>query len=95
MALKDSENLKRIEAMRPRYEKLRELRIRNDADLQRAQQDVLAAQEEAISIAGTANLDELRRKITADYEKNTTEINEFESVLEAVESAIAEIDTVK
>lgn len=92
MALKDSDNLKRIEAMRPKYDNLRERQIRNDADLQRTRQDILAAQEEAIAIAGTADLDELRAKITADYEANTKEVDEFESTLRSVEIELEEID---
>jgi hypothetical protein len=92
MALKDSDNLKRIEALRPRFEKLREAQIRNDADRQRADRDLLQAQDDAIRIAGTADLDELRLKITADYDANTKVIDEFEAILTSIESGLADIE---
>jgi hypothetical protein len=92
MALKDSENLKLIEALRPRTAKLKERKILNDADLQRHDRTVREALEHATKQFGTADLDQLRLKIAADYETNTNDRSQYEALIESVERELALID---
>jgi len=87
-ALKDSENLARIERLRPRFERLNELRIRNAAERERAERDLEEARRSAVEVAGTDDLDELRAKITENYEENTRALDEFERVIAGIESAL-------
>lgn len=92
MALKDSDNLKRIEEMRPEYERLREEKIRNDADLARGDRDIKDAHAAAVELAGTSNLDELRLQITSDYEKNTKDVDAFSNLLTEIRSGLTAIE---
>jgi len=84
-ALKDSENLARLEALKPRFERLNELRIRNAAERERAERDLEDARRSAIEIAGTDDLDELRARVIENYEHNTGLLDEFTRLIEGVE----------
>lgn len=93
MSVKDSDNLRRLEQLRPRYERLRDLRIRNAADAERAERDLADARKAAREVAGTDDLDELRGRITENYAANTAAIDEFERILTEVEAALAQAET--
>jgi len=91
-ALKDADNLARLERLRPRYERLNELRIRNAAERERAERDLAEARRSAVEIAGTDDLDELRAKITENYEENTRTIDEFAQVISGIEAALEAVN---
>jgi len=91
-ALKDADNLARLEKLRPRYERLNELRIRNAAEKERADRDLEEARRAAVEIAGTDDLDELRAKITENYEENTRAIDEFARVISGIEAALESVN---
>lgn len=90
--LKDSENLKRIEALRPRMERLREAKIRNDAEAERLKREIAEARKAAVELAGTDDLNEIRKIISDNYAANTAAIDEFEKTLAEVE---AELDAIE
>lgn len=92
MTIKDSDNLRRLEKLRPRYEKLRDLRIRNAADAERAERDLAEASKAAIEVAGTDDIEGLRRLITENYAANTAAVDEFEAVLSDIDAALAQAD---
>lgn len=85
---KDADNIARLEALRPRYERLRELKIRTEGDVQRAEQDLKQAREQAIEIAGTDNEDEIRNQILVNYKQNTDLVDEFAQVIEGIEAEL-------
>lgn len=87
-ALKDADNLARLERLRPRYERLNEMRIRNAAEKERADRDLEDARRNAIEVAGTDDLDELRAMITENYEKNTRDLDAFERLITDIEARI-------
>lgn len=91
-ALKDSDNLRRIEALRPEHDSLRDAYIRYDAELRRAERDLDEATKEAVAIAGTSDLDELRKIIKADYETNTVVVDQYESLIADLKANLAKID---
>lgn len=88
MAVKDSDNIARLEALRPRYERLRDQKIRADADVERAAADLEKAREHARQVAGTDNEDEIRQQIRANYEANTKAVDEFEAIIASVEDEL-------
>jgi len=90
-ALKDSDNIARLEALRPRFEKLRDLKIRADAEVERAATELERAREHARKVAGTDDEDAIRAKIKESYERNTAAVDEFESAIAAVEAELAAI----
>lgn len=91
MASKDSDNIARLEALRPKYERLRDQKIRADADVERAAADLERAKENARRVAGTDNEDEIREQIRANYERNTVAVDEFEAIMASVQ---ADLDAV-
>lgn len=93
MASKDSDNIARLEALRPAYERLRDQKIRADAEVERAAADLEKAKEAARRIAGTDSEDEIRTQIKANYEKNTAAVNEFEAVIASVQAELDAIGT--
>jgi hypothetical protein len=91
MALKDSDNIARLEALRPRFARLRDQKIRADAEVERAAADLEKAKEHARKVAGTDNEDQIREQIRASYERNTKAVDEFEAVIAAVEAELSAI----
>ena len=89
---KDADNIARLEALRPRYERLKNLKIRTDADVERAEQDLKLAREQAIEVAGTDNEDEIRNQILQNYETNTKLVDEFEKSILAIEAELNAIN---
>ena len=89
---KDADNIARLEALRPRFERLKNLKIRTDADVERAEQDLKLAREQAIEVAGTDNEDEIRNQILQNYETNTKLVDEFEKSILAIEAELNAIN---
>ncbi|MTH95300.1 hypothetical protein [Roseibium sp. RKSG952] len=92
MTRSDTENLKLIEETKPKYERLRNLQIRNEGDLERARQELSKAEEDAIQIAGTSNEDEIREIIMKGRAENTTAVDEWIAGVEAVERELAKLN---
>lgn len=90
-SLKDSDNIARIEALRPRFERLRDQKIRADAEVDRAAAELEKAREHAIKVAGTDDENAIREQIRANYERNTAAVDEFERAIAAVEAELAAI----
>ena len=90
--MKDSDNIARLEKLRPRYEKFRDLKIRTSAELERAEADLKAARDQAIAVAGTDNEDEIRQKILENYKENTKRVDDFEAVLNDITSKLDAIE---
>lgn len=90
--MKDSDNIARLEALRPKFEKFQHLKIRTTAELERAEADLKAAREQAITIAGTDNEDEIREKILQTYNENTKRVDDFTAILNDIEKKLSEID---
>lgn len=91
--MKDSDNVARLEQLRPQYEKLRDLKIRTGAELERAEKDLETAKEQARAVAGTDNEDEIRQKIIQNYDENTKRVDEFSSILEDITAKLAAVET--
>ena len=90
--LKDSDNIARLEALRPTFVKLRDQKIRADAEVERALSDLEAIKQSARNVAGTDNEDEIRNQVTANYELNTIAVDEFEAAIIAVEAELNAIE---
>lgn len=90
--MKDSDNVARLEKLRPQYENLRDLKIRTGAELDRAEKDLEAAKEQAKAIAGTDNADEIRQQILQNYDTNTQRVDEFSSILEEITAKLAAVE---
>lgn len=90
-ALRDSDNIARLERLRPRYEKLRDQKIRADAEVERAASELDKAKEHARKVAGTDDEDAIRSQIRDNYERNTQAVDEFERAMAAVEAELAAI----
>jgi len=90
--MKDSDNIARLEAVRPKFEKFRDLKIRTKAELDRAEADLKAAKEQAIAVAGTDNEEEIRQKILQNYEENTKSVDAFLAIIEDIEAKLATVE---
>jgi BioD-like phosphotransacetylase family protein len=90
--MKDSENIARLDSLRPKYEKFRDLKIRTSAELERAEADLKAARDQAIAVAGTDNEDEIRQKILENYQENTKRVDDFEAILNDITSKLNAIE---
>lgn len=89
---KDSENLAIIERLKPEHEKLRNLRIRNEAELERGERDIAELKQELMESCGTDDLDAVRAKIVENYVANTSAVDEYVALFNAVKSALEAID---
>lgn len=88
----DRDNLAILDKLRPRYEKLREQKIRNESNIERAEIEVAEAKKEAENSFGTSNVEELRTKARDGYAKNTADVDAFADVINSVESEVAAIN---
>lgn len=90
--MKDSDNIARLEGLRPKYEKFRDLKIRTSAELERAEADLQAAREHAIAVAGTDNEDEIRQRILKNYEENTHRVDLLDAILTEITTKLDAIE---
>lgn len=90
--MKDSDNIARLEELRPKYEKFRDLKIRTSAELERAEADLQAAREHAIAVAGTDNEDEIRQRILKNYEENTHRVDLLDAILTEITTKLDAIE---
>jgi hypothetical protein len=84
----DEQNLEILGAARKQWEHLREEKIRNDADVKRNEEELLAASKEAISAFGTADVEKLRAQVVQNYAENTASVEAFVATLNTVQQAL-------
>ncbi|NTF17347.1 keratin [Agrobacterium rubi] len=89
--MKDSKNIARIEALRGEFEKLRNTKIRIEADIDRAAADTEKFKAAAREEIGTDNLDEIRGLIRKLDDETTSDVNAFESLMAEIRNGIAQL----
>lgn len=91
----DSDNEARIAQGRPRYEALREKRIRNEADVARMEADLAECERLAVEELGTSNTDDIRAIVRRNYEANTAAVDAFEAAVADVEARLQAVPAAK
>ncbi len=81
---KDSENLQRLEELRPLYEALKAERIRAESDIERLTRELDEARQSALEQLGTDDEDEIRRMIEAARARNTEAVEAFAAMLRGI-----------
>ena len=80
----DSENLQRLEALRPLHEALKAERIRAESDIARLERELEEARQAARAQFGTDDEDEIRRLIEAARARNTDAVEAFAAMLQGI-----------
>jgi hypothetical protein len=93
--MKDSKNIARIEALRGEFEKLRNMKIRVEADIDRAAADIEKHKAAAREEIGTDDLDEIRSIIKKRDEENTSDVEAFETLMAEIRNGIAQLADVQ
>lgn len=93
--MKDSKNIARIEALRGEFEKMRNLKIRTEADIDRAAADIEKHQAAAREEIGTDDLDEIRGIIRKLDEENTADVDAFETLMAEIRNGISQLADVQ
>lgn len=93
--MKDSKNIARIEALRGEFEKLRNAKIRVEADIDRAAADVEKFKAAAREEIGTDDLDEIRGIIRKLDDENTSDVDAFETLMAEIRNGIAQLADVQ
>ena len=88
---KDSENLQRLEELRPLYEALKAERIWAESDIARLARELDAAREAARAQLGTDDEDEIRRMIEAARARNTEAVEAFAALLDGIAARLAPV----
>ena len=86
---KDSENLQRLEELRPLYEALKAERIRAESDIERLTREHDEARQSALEQLGTDDEDEIRRLIEAARARNTEAVEAFAAMLQGIAARLA------
>ena len=81
-----------IEALRQRYEKLNETRIRIQARRESARERLDKLRESAVSQFGTDDMQELKRKLQAMQEENEEKRAAYEKSLNEIEEKLRQIE---
>jgi hypothetical protein len=84
----DAENLKRLEELRPAYERLRTERIRAEGEIERLARELEAARAEAQEVLGTQDEEEIRRLIEEARADNARRLDAFAAELAAIEARL-------
>ncbi len=87
----DTDNIRRIEQMRSRYERLRTERIRAESEVERLERELDQAREAARATFGTDNEVEILELIEAARTQNTRLVNEFEALLRDIEVRLSRL----
>lgn len=90
--MKDSKNIERLERLRPEYEGYRDQRIRVMADIERSTQDLERYRAQAVEELGTSDENEIRGLITARYEANTRDVDDFENIMASIRNDLAQLN---
>jgi uncharacterized membrane protein len=87
----DTDNVRRIEQMRARFEQLRTARIRAESDVERLERELEQAREEARAAFGTDDEQEILRMIEDARGRNARLVDEFENLLREVETRLGRL----
>jgi hypothetical protein len=87
----DVENLKRLEELRPAFERLTAERIRAESEIERLTRELDAARRLAREQLGTDDEDEIRRLIEDQRAENTRRVDAFASALKAIDQRLAKL----
>ena len=90
-ARSDSESLKRLEQLRPAYERLRAERIRAEGEIERLARELDEARRLAREELGTDDPAEIRRMIDAAQAENAAAVAQFAETVQAIEARIARL----
>jgi uncharacterized membrane protein YccC len=93
--MKDSKNIARIESLRGEFDKLRNMKIRVEADIDRAAADIEKHKTAAREEIGTDDLDEIRNIIRTRDEENTSDVDAFETLMAEIRNGIAQLADVQ
>ncbi|RVU19709.1 hypothetical protein [Methylobacterium oryzihabitans] len=85
----DAAALKRLDALRPAYETLREDRIRAQSDVERLTRELEAARAQAREELGTDDEAEIRAMIEAVRAENARQVAAFAEAVQAVRDRLA------
>lgn len=88
----DAENIRIIEGLRSEHEKLTNLLIRSEAELEREESDLKELKANLIEKCGTDDLDKIRDVVKNNYEENTRKVDEFQKGITKAKEAIQKID---
>ena len=87
----EAEALKRLEALRPRYERLRTERIRAEAEVERLAAELDAARARARDELGTDDEAALAAMIAAAEAENARAVDDFAAQVRAVDARLARL----
>lgn len=88
----DSENLRRLEGLRPEFERLRAERIRAEGEIQRLTRELEAARELAQRELGTDDETAIGRMIEDARARNTVMVEDFAGALGVIDARLAALD---
>lgn len=87
----DTDNVRRIEQLRARYEKLRTEKIRAESEVERLEQELDRARRQALETFGTDQEDHIRRLIDDAQAQNRRLVDEFEAALRDIEARLGRL----
>jgi hypothetical protein len=88
-ALPDGDHLKRLDELRPAFERLRTERIRAEGEIERLSRELEAARAEALAAFGTDDETEIRRIIATARAENAALVEQFAERLRAIGARLA------
>lgn len=88
----DADNLKRLETLRPEFERLRTERIRAEGEIQRLTRELDAARELARAELGTDDEAAIRAMIEEARARNAAMVEDFAAALDAIDARLSELD---
>lgn len=89
---KDSDNLAIIERLKPKHAAELNKKIRFEAELERGERDLEEMLAQLEAGWGTRDLEEVRNIVKANYEANTTLVDEFSAALQTVSEGLAAVE---
>lgn len=87
----ENDSLRRLEAMRTTFERLRAERIRAEGEVDRLMRELEQARAKARDEFGTDDEAELQRLIEAALTENAKRVDDFNTVLRDVESRLRQL----
>lgn len=87
----EAQNRQRLDQLKPRYERLNSDRIRNEAEIERLEVELAAAEKEATEVFGTTDGDAIRAAIQDSRIKATEAVDAFENAIAEIETGLAAI----
>jgi glucokinase len=88
----DAENLKRLEGLRPEFERLKAEHIRAEGEIQRLTRELEASRELARRELGTDDEAAIGRMIEDARARNTAAVEEFADALGAIDARLKGLD---